>query len=145
MITGIERITLVPDEILLIGSAVVVETADPIDEDGLERAVGVRGLQGRLELGDDRRRLTWTPSKHATPGWYYFSVDELTSRGRRMSAGVRIHFGLVRSSAKLPEGVAIEAMSRLRIDAWMVDRLPLFEDPGDDHFVELMKATDRSS
>ncbi|HEU4757413.1 MAG TPA: hypothetical protein VFS72_12155, partial [Agromyces sp.] len=93
MIAGIERINLVPDEIVLIGSSVVLETADPIDEDRLDRTVGVRGLAGRLELSEDRRRLTWTPSRHAEPGWYEFSVDELTTDGRRTSAGGRLRFG----------------------------------------------------
>jgi hypothetical protein len=145
MIRGITRINLVPDEIVVIGSAVVLEAAGPIDGERLERAVGVRGLAGRLALSEDRRRLTWTPSKHATPGWYDFSVDELTTDGARTSEGGRIRFGLVRSAAKVPDGVAIENMVRLHIDKWHVERLPLFEPPPQESFVEIMKATDRES
>lgn len=146
MIAGIERINLVPDEIVLIGSSVVLEATDPIDEDRLERTVGVRGLAGRLELSEDRRRLTWTPSRHAEPGWYEFSVDELTTDGRRTSAGGRLRFGLVRSAAKIPASVMIESMLRLHIDGWHVERLPLFENPPrEESFVELMKASDRRS
>ena len=146
MIAGIERINLVPDEIVLIGSSVVLETAGPIDADRLERTVGVRGLAGRLALDEGRRRLTWTPSRHTEPGWSEFSIDELTSDGRRTTAGGRLRFGLVRSAAKVPPSVTIESMVRLHIDGWHVERLPLFENPPrEESFVELMKASDRRS
>ncbi len=142
MITGIERINLVPDEILLTDSKVVIETAKPVDVERLERAVGVRGLSGKLQVSENRKRLTWTP-KHGVPGWYEFSIDELTSGGDRISAGGRIRFGLVRSAARIPDDVVIENMIRLRIEGWKVERLPLFEDPPEGPYVELMKATER--
>jgi hypothetical protein len=145
MIAGVESISLVPDEILLTGSKVVMQTAEPVDRERAERAVGVRGLAGTLQVSRDRKRITWTPSDDATPGWYEFSVDELTSGDKRVSTGGRIRFGLVRSTARVPANVVVESMTRVRVDRWQVQRLSLFDDRPQGKYVELMKASERKT
>lgn len=145
MITGVESISLVPDEILLTGSKVVMQTAEPVDRERVERAVGVRGLAGALQVSRDRKRITWTPSDDATPGWYEFSVDELTSGDKRVSTGGRVRFGLVRSAARVPANVVVESMTRIRVDRVRVQRLPLFDDRPQGKYVELMKTSDRKT
>lgn len=145
MIAGVENITLVPDEILLTGAKVVMQTTEPVDRERVERAVGVRGLAGTLQVSRDRKRVTWTPSDTARPGWYEFAVDELTSGDKRISAGGRIRFGLVRSVARVPANVVVESMTRVRVDRWQVQRLSLFDDRPQGKFVELMKTSDRKT
>lgn len=145
MIAGVENITLVPDEILLTGAKVVMQTTEPVDRERVERAVGVRGLAGTLQVSRDRKRVTWTPSDTARPGWYEFAVDELTSGDKRISAGGRIRFGLVRSAARVPANVVVESMTRVRVDRWQVQRLSLFDDRPQGKFVELMKTSDRKT
>lgn len=145
MIAGVESITLVPDEILLTGAKVVMQTTEPVDRERVERAVGVRGLAGTLQVSRDRKRVTWTPSDTARPGWYEFAVDELTSGDKRISAGGRIRFGLVRSAARVPANVVVESMTRVRVDRWQVQRLSLFDDRPQGRFVELMKTSDRKT
>lgn len=145
MIAGVENITLVPDEILLTGAKVVMQTTEPVDRERVERAVGVRGLAGTLQVSRDRKRVTWTPSDTARPGWYEFAVDELTSGDKRISAGGRIRFGLVRSAARVPANVVVESMTRVRVDRWQVQRLSLFDDRPQGRFVELMKTSDRKT
>jgi Subtilase family len=145
MIAGIESINLVPDEILLTGAKVVMQTAEPVDRDRVERAVGVRGLPGTLQVSRDRKRVTWTPSDAAVPGLYEFAVDELTSGDKRVSTGGRIRFGLVRTAARVPANVVVESMTRVRVDRWQVQRLPLFDDRPQGKFVELMKTSDRKT
>lgn len=145
MIAGVESITLVPDEILLTGAKVVMQTTEPVDRERVERAVGVRGLASTLQVSRDRKRVTWTPSDTARPGWYEFAVDELTSGDKRISAGGRIRFGLVRSAARVPANVVVESMTRVRVDRWQVQRLSLFDDRPQGKFVELMKTSDRKT
>lgn len=145
MIAGIESINLVPDEILLTGAKVVMQTSQPVDRERVERAVGVRGLAGALQVSRDRKRVTWTPSDTARPGWYEFAVDELADGDKRISTGGRIRFGLVRSAARVPANVVVESMTRVRVDRWQVQRLPLFEDRPQGKYVELMKASDRKT
>ena len=145
MFAGVESINLVPDEILLTGAKVVMQTAQPVDRERIERGVGVRGLAGTLNVSRDRKRVTWTPSDTAAPGWYEFAVDELTSGDKRVSTGGRIRFGLVRSAARVPASVVIENMTRVRVDRWQVQRLPLFAPRPQGNYVELMKVSDRKT
>jgi len=144
MTMGLERINLTPDEIVLSGSSVVVELSKGISQDLWKRAVGVRRAPATVSVSRDGKRLTWTPTEDAKPGWYEFSADGLVSKtGITGSARGRIRFALVRSSARVPANVAIESMARLRVAGWRVDRLPLFAERPRGRYVEMMKASDR--
>ena len=70
---------------------------------------------------------------------------EQTSGDKRISAGGRIRFGLVRSAARVPANVVVESMTRVRVDRWQVQRLSLFDDRPQGKFVELMKTSDRKT
>lgn len=144
MIKGLENINLIPDELVFTGSKIVLETRSKLDREQVELAVGARGVPASVKLSRDKQRVTWTPSGEATPGWYEFEVDSLVSdRGKLVSSGGRIRFGLVRSAARIPRDVAVESMVRLRVGRRGVVRLDPFAKRARGKYVEIMKASDR--
>lgn len=144
MTARLESINLIPDEILLPGSRIVVEATDGLSRDQWLRAVGAHRVPATFNVSRDGTRLTWSPNRDAQPGWYEFSLEGLAARrGKKAPSSGRIRFGLVTSGARVPDHVAVEHMIRLRIDGWRVERLPLFTEPPRGRYVEIMKASDR--
>ncbi len=144
MSAQLQSINLIPDEILLPGSSIVVEATDGLGREQWLRAVGAQRVPAVFKVSRDGTRLTWSPDRDAQPGWYEFSLEGLTAkRGKTAPPAGRIRFGLVASSARVPGPVAVEHMIRLRIDGWRVERLPLFTEQPRGKYVELMKASDR--
>ena len=144
MTARLESISLIPDEILLPGSSIVVEATDGLSRDQWLRAVGAHRVPATFKMSRDGTRLTWSPERNAQPGWYEFSLEGLTAkRGKKAPSTGRIRFGLVTSSARVPDQLAVEHMIRLRIDGWRVERLPLFTDQPRGRYVEIIKASDR--
>jgi Subtilase family len=144
MIEDLENIALIPDELVFTNSTIVLETREAIDRKEVETAVGVRGVPGKVSLGRNRKRVTWTPTEDATAGWHEFVVDALVSdSGDLVSRGGRVRFGLVRSAAQIPRNVAVESMVRLRVERAGVTRLNPFANWQRGKYVEIMKASDR--
>jgi hypothetical protein len=144
MIKDVESITLIPDELIFSNSAIVLETREAINREGVGTAVGVGGMPGKVSLSRNRKRVTWTPSENASPGWHYFVVDALIAdNGDLISSGGTIRFGLVRSAARIPRNVAVESMVRLRMGRGGVSRLDPFAARTRGKYIEVMKASDR--
>ncbi len=136
------RIDLLPDEFLFPRSAVALESSRPLDRDVVSRAIGTVGARGRLQFAEGGRRIVWRPAADLEPGRYEFYVDSLAIADGATSA--RIPFNFVRTAARIPPNLAVEAFSRLAIERMTTRRLPTFGQASG-RYIEVMKAVDRKS
>lgn len=138
-------VSLYPDEIVVGEVKVTISCAVPLDPDVAGKAIGVVGVDGRVRMGDNGRRVTWTPLKALAPGQYTLVLGELAgAKGGRVSAEQVRKFTVVKSKARVPSSLVVESMVRLRVKGAHVERLSLSESV-EGPYVELLKASRRAT
>lgn len=145
VLTGLDSVSLQPDEILMPGSSISIRTRTAMDPDAARKGLGVRGVDGSVRLSDGGRRATWSAQRGLPPGAHSFVCDPVVSKtGRVLSHGGTIRFFVVETKARVSSSIAVESMVRYRVRALATTRLPLHEKPGG-RYIELMKGTQRRS
>ena len=132
-----------PYEFLFPGSTVTVETTAPLDPDAAKKTIGVPRANNVVKVGPKGRKATWQPPEDLEPGRHVLQIGPLLSaEGTEIAAQVAIPFQFARSAGRVPEGIAVEGMTRIRMSGNAIEALPLSA-PARGKFVELLKGVDR--
>ena len=140
---GIRLTGIQPDEFLFPGSSVVVEAAQPIDVESALKTIGVPRADNHVEVGGRGRRATWRPPEGLRPGRHVLQLGPiLSAKGEEIAPAMAVPFHFVRPAGRIPDGVSVESVMRLRMTPGGLQRLPL-QTPVRGKFVELVKGTNR--
>jgi hypothetical protein len=139
----LRSLSLRPNEIVLGDVSVTLETARALDPETAQRGIGIAGVDGVVRLRAGGKHATWKPLRPLPPGRYRFTVGELASRPNgKVNTTAVVPFSVVHSRARVPAAVAIESMTRLRVEKLGATRLPLYG-PAEGRYLEVIKGANR--
>ncbi len=139
------HINLVRDEILTTKSSITFNVPPNADPDYVARAVGVRGIDGKVTSTRKKGQYKWSHEEEITPGQYTFVVEALADKkSRRISEPVEIPFTVVATEAKISDSLRIESFVRLRLNDKGVERLSSDSTPKSG-YIDFIKATNRKN
>lgn len=136
------KVGIAPQEIVFPGRPITLISDYPLDLRSVAASVLVKGVRGRVTLSPDQRTATWNPPQDFAPGAYTLLIGEITTtNGKPVAGSAVIPFFMTDSVARIPAGLRVESMVRLRINQEETTRLSIHRSPGG-QFIEVMKATD---
>lgn len=139
------RVDIVRDEIFTARPTFTVDVPAEADPDFVARAVGVRGVDGKVLATRGKGRYRWSPTADVPPGRYTLVVEALVNKAsRRVSEALEVPFSVVATLAKVPERVRMESFARVRLTAEGVERLATDSLPKGE-YIDFVKAADRRS
>ena len=113
-----------PYEFLFPGSTVTVETTAPLDPDAAKRTIGVPRASNVVKVGPKGRKATWQPPEDLEPGRHVLQIGPLLSaEGAELAPQVAIPFQFARSAGRVPDGIAVEGMTRIRMSGNAIEAL----------------------
>lgn len=139
------QVDLVRDEILNTKSSITINVPAETDPDYVVRAVGVRGIDGKVAATRKKGQYRWSPEEDIPPGSYTLVVEALADRkSQRVSETVEVPFSVVATGAKISDTVRIESFVRLLLNDKGVERLGTDSRPKAG-YIDFIKATNRKT
>jgi hypothetical protein len=142
-IAGKLRVDLVPDEILLSTSAIVVEALPGTEAELVNRALSVADVAGSVEETENNTRFAWKPAEPMRAGAYRLLLAQPPTPEIDPAPAPRaIPFRVVETRAAIPEHARVLSLVRLSLERDGFKRLDPQSSP-EGRFIELIKGIDR--
>ena len=139
------KVSIDANEVLLGFEQIELRAPARIDPESASSGIAIRPGHATVTLSEDGRTATVRPDGDLSAGPSTLLVGELVGNaGKRLSDSFEIPFFVSDSRARVDAGLRVESIVRLRVDDLTTTRLPV-TGPTDGPFLEILKATDRTS